>query len=257
MLPEYVGNIRGQFLEQSFYSRALEAETDYYIYLPAEYDQVTRAYPVLYLLHGASGDAAEWPVYGFIDMLDQGIAAREIEPFIVVLPQGQFGYWINHAGGGPRWGDYLTEDIIRHVDSTYRTLRRPQRRAIGGLSMGGAGALVQAFQHPDVFGVLGAHGPALREDNRQVPFLGRGAEFAARDPISLAKTAPELDKLVIMLDTGEEEPGTSARGCCTAFCRRRASMPTSLPRPGGHDMDYWSSHAPEYLRFYSQALYAR
>src|SRR5581483_411297 len=149
---------------------ALGREMPYYLYFPPDYDTSGRSYPVLYLLHGASGDAAEWPVYGFIDMLDQAILAHDVEPFLVVLPQGDFGYWMNHAEGGYRWGDYVTRDLVGHIDGTYRTLRRPRRRAIGGLSMGGTGALVQAFTHPEVFGIVGANGPALRADNTEVPF---------------------------------------------------------------------------------------
>jgi enterochelin esterase-like enzyme len=224
------------------------------MYFPPDYDTSGRSYPVLYLLHGASGDAAEWPVYGFIDMLDQAIGAKDAEPFLVVLPQGEFGYWINHAEGGYRWGDYVTRDLVQHIDGTYRTLRRPYRRAIGGLSMGGAGALVQAFTYPQVFGIVGAHGPALREDNSQVPFLGTGPDFAARDPISLARTRPNLEQLQIMLDTGEEDPWYQQTIRLHGTLLERGIEHEFHIWPGGHDQDYWSSHTPEYLRFYSTAL---
>lgn len=256
-LPEYVGAIYGRFTEQWFFSRSLEREMPYYLYLPPDYDDAGRSYPVVYLLHGASGDFAEWPVYGFIDELDRSIAAREIEPFIVVLPQGDFGYWINHAEGGYRWGDYVSRDLVGHVDGTYRTLRRPHRRAIGGLSMGATGALVQAFTDPGIFGVVGAHAPALREDNSQVDFLGQGAEFAARDPISLARTAPGLDTLKIFLDTGEEDPWLDRVLLLHDILLERGIDHEFRLWPGGHDMEYWSSHIPEYLRFYSVALSRR
>jgi enterochelin esterase-like enzyme len=253
-LPEYVGPIRGRFVEQWFYSRALEREMSYYVYFPPDNDEAGRSYPVLYLLHGASGDAAEWPVYGFIDMLDQALLARDLDPFLVVLPQGEFGYWINHAGGGYRWGDYVRRDLVNHIDGTYRTLRRPARRAIGGLSMGGAGALVQAFNYPNVFGVVGAHGPALREDNSIVEFLGTGREFAERDPLSLAATAPGLEQLQILLDTGEEDPWYERVIALHDILLGRGIEHEFHIYPGGHDMDYWIAHTPEYLRFYSYAL---
>jgi enterochelin esterase-like enzyme len=254
VLPEYVGPIRGRFVEQWFFSRALGREMPYYIYFPPDYDESGRSYPVLYLLHGASGDAAEWPAYGFIDMLDQSIFAREIEPFMVVLPQGEFGYWMNHAEGGYRWGDYLTQDVVGHVDSTFRTLRRPYRRAVGGLSMGGTGALVQAFTLPQVFGVVGAHAPALRENNSEVDFLGTGEEFAAHDPVSLARTAPGLDPLQIYLDTGEEDPWFERVVLLHDILVGRDVEHEFQVGPGGHNQEYWASHTPTYLRFYSYAL---
>jgi enterochelin esterase-like enzyme len=256
-LPEYVGAIHGRFVEQWFFSRALGREMPYYLYLPPDYDDSGRGYPVLYLLHGASGDAAEWPVYGFIDILDRSIQANEIEPFIVVLPQGDFGYWVNHAEGGYRWGDYVTHDLVAQVDSTFRTLRRPWRRAIGGLSMGGYGALVQAFRNPEVFGTVGAHSPSLREDNSVVEFLGQGAEFAERDPVSLARTAPNLDQLQIWIDIGEEDPWYPR-----ALLLHSTLLERGIPHewnvwPGDHDMDYWTAHIPDYLHYYSHALTRR
>jgi enterochelin esterase-like enzyme len=256
-LPEYVGPIRGRFVEQWFFSRALNREMPYYLYFPPDYDEAGRSYPVLYLLHGASGDFAEWPVYGLIDMLDRSIEAREIEPFMLVLPQGEFGYWLNHVDEGPRWGDYVTRDLVQHIDGTYRTLRRPHRRGIGGLSMGATGALVQAFTHPQVFGVVGAHGPALRENNDVVHFLGVGAEFAARDPVSLARRASGLDQLQIFLDTGEEDPWYEQTVRLHEILLARGIEHEWHVWPGGHDQDYWSTHTPEYLRFYSHALTRR
>jgi enterochelin esterase-like enzyme len=254
VLPEYVGPIRGRFVDQVFYSRALNRDMSYFVYLPSDYDEAGRGYPVLYLLHGASGSAEEWPAYGVVDALDRAITGHEVEPYIVVLPEGEWGYWVNHADGGERWGDYLTRDLVTHVDTTYRTLRRPYRRAVGGLSMGGSGALVQAFTHPDVFGVVGAHSPSLREDNAVVPILGEGAEFAARDPLSLAYTASGLDRFQIWLDAGEEDPWyPRVVELHEALATRGIDHELRL-WPGEHDGDYWISHIPDYLRFYSHAL---
>jgi enterochelin esterase-like enzyme len=254
VLPEYVGPIRGRLVDQVFYSRALNRDMSYFVYLPPDYDEAGRSYPVLYLLHGASGSAEEWPAYGFVDALDRAIAAREIEPFAVVMPEGEWGYWINHADNGERWGDYLTRDLVTHVDTTYRTLRRPYRRAVGGLSMGGSGALVQSFTHPEVFGIVGANSPALRENNEVIPILGEGAEFAARDPVSLASTAPGLEQLQIWIDIGEEDPWYSR-----ALELHEALVARGIDHefhvwPGGHDGEYWTSHIPDYLRYYSYAL---
>jgi len=224
------------------------------VYLPPDYDAAGRSYPVLYLLHGASGSAEEWPAYGVVDALDRAITAREVEPYLMVLPEGEWGYWINHADNGERWGDYLTRDLVTHVDTTYRTLRRPYRRAVGGLSMGGSGALVQAFNHPDVFGVVGAHSPSLREDNEVVPILGEGAEFAARDPLSLARTAPGLDHAQIWLDAGEDDPWQPRVVELHETLTAQGIEHEVHLWPGEHDGDYWMTHIPDYLRFYSYAL---
>lgn len=253
-LPEWVGPLRGRFMEQSFYSRSLQREMPYYVYLPPDYDDASRAYPVLYLLHGASGDFAEWPAIGWVDTVDRAIQAHEAEPFITVIPQGDFGYWLNHSENGARWGDYITFDLVAHVDGTYRTLRRPHRRAIGGLSMGGTGGLVQSFRHPEVFNIVGAHSPSMRENNDVVFFLGEGEEFRERDPISLARTTPGLDRLQLWIDIGDEDPWLERAVLLHDILGERGFDHGFVVWPGGHDGEYWVAHIPDYVRFYSAAL---
>jgi enterochelin esterase-like enzyme len=252
-----VGAIRGRFLEQSFYSRALGRTMPYFVYLPPDYEDAGRGYPVLYLLHGASGVFEEWPAVGIVDALDRAILSREMEPFILVLPQGDFGYWLNHAWGGPSWGDYVTIDLVAHVDGTYRTLRRPHRRAIGGLSIGGTGALVQAFNHPQVFGVVGAHLPVLRPDNEEVSFLGEDELFAERDPVSLARQQPGLQQLQIWIDGAEEDFWTGRLAYLHLALRARGIEHEWNIWPGDHELEYITTHVPDYLRFYSHALSRR
>jgi enterochelin esterase-like enzyme len=253
-LPEYVGPIRGRFLEHWFDSAALDRSMRYFVYLPPGYETSSRQYPVLYLLHGASGEAEEWAAYGFLNRLDEGILTRQLNPFITVLPEGEFGYWLNHADEGPRWGDYLTHDVVADVDASYRTLRHAAGRAVGGLSMGGAGGLVQAFTHPATFGAVGAHSPSLREDNSVVDFLGEGIEFDHRDPVALAATKSGLDRLRIWLDVGQADH---------FFPRAQALHGALLERgvphewhvfPGEHYDGYWVEHTPDYLSFYSRTL---
>lgn len=253
-LPEYVGPIRGRFLERWFESAALDRSMRYFVYLPPGYDASSRTYPVLYLLHGASGEAEEWAAYGFLDRLDAGILAGTLNPFIVVLPEGEFGYWINHAEEGARWGDYLTRDVVADVDASYRTVLAAAGRAVGGLSMGGAGGLVQAFTYPSIFGVVGAHSPSLREDNAVVPFLGEGAEFAERDPVSLARTQGALDGLRIWLDVGEADPFYPRALALHGTLQERGVAHEWRVFPGEHFDGYWIEHTPDYLSFYSRAL---
>ena len=69
---------------------------------------------------------------GVRDALDEALAAGDIPPSIFVFPEGLQGYWINHADGGPRWADYVAQDVVAHVDKIWSTEARPERRAIGG-----------------------------------------------------------------------------------------------------------------------------
>jgi enterochelin esterase-like enzyme len=249
----YVGATEGTFREQWFFSPALDLDMPYYVYLPPGYGSASRRYPVLYMLHGGSQDRDEWPAYGLIDSVDRLTVDREIRPMIVVVPQGDYSYWVNHINDGPRWGDYTAQDLVRHIDATFRTLPDGSHRAIGGLSMGGHGALQLAFNYPGVFGVVGAHGPALYPDDGSQPILGTGAEFAQRDPVLLATyyEGPHFD---LLLDIGEDDPFAERAIELHEVLVERGFDHRWLLQPGGHDFEYWERNLPMYLRFYDEAL---
>ena len=251
----YVGAISGTFREVSFYSPALDRDMTYYIYLPPGYGSEGRRYPVLYMLHGGGGSKDEWAAYGLVDDVDRSIESKDMKPLIVVMPQGDLSYWVNWVDGGPRWGDYVARDVRRQVDATFRTLPDASHRAIGGLSMGGAGALQLAFTHPDVFHVVGAHSPSLHlDDGTFAGIYGTGEDFAQREPIDLAATAPGIESLKIWIDTGEEDPWLErARMLHDNLVERGIAHNWSV-LPGGHDGDYWTENLPAYLRFYDSVL---
>jgi len=248
----YIRPLSGSFRELEFTSEALGGTVQYFIYLPPGYRDDDRRYPVLYLLHGGSGDKEEWVAYGAIDAVDRLITAREIRPLIVVLPWGDWGYWMNQIDG-LAWGDYASRDLVHHIDSAFRTLPDPAHRAIGGLSMGGAGALQLAFNHPEVFGGAGAHSPSLREEG-DLPFMGTGEEYARRDPIHLAGAAPGIDQVRIWIDIGEDDPWRERAELLHRALEERGIAHAWHLLPGGHEGEYWQRNLVDYLRFYDQAL---
>jgi enterochelin esterase-like enzyme/uncharacterized membrane protein len=249
----YVGPIRGTLRNLKFFSPALNGDMPYYIYLPPGYETEDRRYPVLYMLHGNSGSYEEWLAYGLVDVADRMIATRQILPLIIVLPQGDYSYWVNWPDEGPRYGNYLTVDLVRHITSTYRVLPGARSRAVGGLSMGGTGALINAFRFPNAWGVVGAHSPGLPEDGER-DMLGEGADYRERDPITLAATAPGIENLDIWIDIGDQDSWLPRTEQLHEVLEARGVDHQFNVFPGGHDGDYWSSHIPDYLRFYDQAL---
>ena len=254
-LDRYRTNLRGTLTEKWFYSAELDAVMPYIIYFPPDYATAERRYPVLYMLHGRGGHREEWLAYGFIDIADQEIRTGHTPPMIIVLPQGDTWYWANHAGDDVLWGEYIDRDIVSEIDANYRTIRASSARAIGGLSMGGWGALQHAFLHPDVFSVVGAHSPALRmPDDPSIDFLGSGAERARKDPMALAQTLPGLSSLRIWLDTAQNDPWEKRAEELHQILSDRGIDHIWQVYAGAHDDKYWREHAVDYVRFYGDAL---
>lgn len=128
------------------------------VLLPEGYgEQPERRWPVLYLLHGVEDDSSTWL------SPSSGDALRRLAnvPAIVVLPEGGRSYWVDHWLGGERrganWQRYLLEEVVPQIESRYRIQPGRQSHAIGGLSMGGYGALLAGAALPSYFGTVLAY----------------------------------------------------------------------------------------------------
>ena len=243
-------------LRSTFWSPALAREMPYEIYLPQGYDSGTTArYPVLYMLHGLGGNQADWEKDGLFTAATKLIAAGEIPPMIIVTPAGESGYWIDQADNGPRYGTYVSQDLVSLIDHDYRTLAGRTTRAIGGMSMGGHGALQLALNNPGEFGIVGAHSVALRGKDQAFSFFGDTAYFQSHDPVSLVQKQPALARqLTLSIDIGRSDEWSTA---ATQFHNQLVALNvqhTWSSTDGGHDSAYWSSHVTDYLRFYGTAF---
>jgi enterochelin esterase-like enzyme len=246
----------GVSLDRSFYSTALGRTMPYRIYLPPSYDGAEKTgqrFPVIYLLHGLSGRYDEWSGYGVEEVANQLYTDGKLADVIIVMPQGGLGYWMNQDGG-TLWADYVARDLVAHVDATYRTLPRREARAIGGLSMGGHGALQLALNYPEVFGVAGAHSPSLRGADSAPAYFGGEAGFARRDPISLVRQSQVANPPLIWIDVGQDDFWRSAAETLHQALLERGWAHEWRVYAGEHDGWYWGDHLWEYLPFYNAAF---
>ena len=149
------------------------------IYLPPDYDRnATSRYPVLYLLHGYTLDEGSWLEAGNIDnVTDALIANGTIKPLIIVMPNGNNRYggsWYVNSTVTGNWEDFIAHDLVSYVDNHYRTIARPESRAIAGHSMGGFGTLYIATKHPETYRVVYAMNPypleLVETDTSTLPF---------------------------------------------------------------------------------------
>jgi S-formylglutathione hydrolase FrmB len=236
----------------TFFSQALGRTMPYFAYLPQGYDSApSTRYPVLYMLHGSGGSNAEWRTYGLFTAADHLIGQGTITPLVIVLPQGDQSFWMDHADGGPQWGTYTARDVVTEIDQHHHTMPGRDGRAIGGLSMGADGALQLAMNYPEVFSVVGAHSPALRTYVQWPSFFGDLAYANAHDPAYLVRTRPDVARrLSLDIDIGTQD--TLWRPSAEAF--HQQLLTEGIPHewqgewPGGHSGEYWSAHTEEYLR---------
>jgi enterochelin esterase-like enzyme len=237
-------------------STALGVEMPYRVVLPPNYwarEQQGRRYPVVYLLHGRGARYTEWWDYDLEKRLNELFAGDPQRHAIFVLPQGSTGYWANQQNG-TRWGDYVAKDLVAHVDATYRTVATRPARAIGGLSMGGHGALQLALNFPDTFGVVGVRGPSLHTRETVPGFFGGAATFHLYDPITLLKDRPPAQPLAVWLDVGDQDPWRSLIERLYEEIKVKAWYLEWHVYPGAHTNAYWNDNVPEFYGFFQRAF---
>ena len=146
------------------------------VYTPAGYETSKAKYPVLYVLHGIGGDEDAWVTQGrATQILDNLIARGEAKPMIVVFTNGNISEEaapLENSTGYTRptmslpqtmEGTFETAfpEIVKFIDSRYRTIAKKQSRAICGLSMGGFHTLNISLNYPDMFNYSGMFSAAI------------------------------------------------------------------------------------------------
>lgn len=261
----------GHVVSGTLVSRALHgARRPYDVYLPPGYDQPRfryERYPVLYLLHGAPGEAHDWVWGGKINVVaDRLISACRIMPLIIMMPDGNGGLerdtqYVNRWNGQENDATYIVRDVVRFVDRHFRTLANPRFRAIMGNSEGGYGAVNLTVQYPAVFHMAVALTGYFRADPREVmfgdhPFGHDRRVLHANSPILRVSTLPAAvrQRLHILLYDGSNDdqyaPGTRAfvrvlaRSGVPHYWDSRPTEPLSLAY---HTWIYWRESARDAL----------
>jgi putative tributyrin esterase len=205
----------------TFSSAALNQQRAFNLILPLDYNTSTSRYPVLYLLHGYSGNNTDWTQQ---TNLSQYAARYRL---IIVMPDGSNGWYVNSATDPKqKFGDYIIKDLIPYVEAHYRTIPLRRARAIAGLSMGGYGATFLGLKHADMFCAIGSFSGAIGVAHGELPppaakiteqmrktfaeiqshFGPAGSESAKeRDPFEIVRKVPAAEMPVLYFAEGGED----------------------------------------------------
>jgi len=252
-------------------SKILPDKVKFCVYLPPDYENSSRRYPVVYLLHGYSDKEWAWVQFGEVQMsADQGIEAGEIPPMIIVMPDGKVTFYVNDYSGVDRWEDMFIKEFIPFIDANYRTRTEKEFRGISGLSMGGYGSLMFSMRYPDVFVACAAFSAAVWEDEELIgsgdslqydgffstifgPLVNGDLPVFFRDhhPLDLAKNRPveELKKVRYYIDCGDDDFLINGNMALHKVMKQRQIPHEFRVRDGNHSWPYWRSGITEGLKF--------
>ena len=227
------------------YSASMKKQIKAVVVTPDNY-ATTRELPVVYLLHGYSGNYADWVLKakGFEK-------AADLYNLIIVCPDGGYSswYWDSPVDETYKYETYISKELVQWIDSKYKTIKSPPARGITGLSMGGHGALYLAFKHQDVFGAAGSMsgGVDIRPfpDNWEMSKrLGVYSEIPGNWEKNTVVNMLYLIKpksLALIIDCGIDDFFYRVNEHLHESLLSRNIAHDFISRPGAHNWEYWSN----------------
>jgi predicted esterase len=200
--------------------------------------------PLLVFLHGYGGTPSDTLSPAFV------LALRRLgdRAPVVLLPEGDTGWWHDREEGP--WGSYVLHEAI--PAALARSGADGDRIAIGGISMGGFGALDFGRIQPKRFCAVGGHSPAVFESDSDAFGFDGPADFARHDLLSIARTrSPYVSP--VWIDVGNRDALRPAASKLAGELRHDGADVTFHVWPGSHEGRYWDTHFADYLRFYADA----
>jgi S-formylglutathione hydrolase FrmB len=257
-------------------SHILSRSVPYCVILPPGYAQdANRRYPVLYYFHGLGDSEQMFVRSGGFSLIQDAWDRHQLGDFIIVSPAGYSSFFMNSHDARFRYDDFFLQEFMPWIENRYRIAAGRASRGIGGISMGGYGAIRMAFLHPQLFGSVSAHSAALMERLppvavNDVPQAGRlrilGDVFGSppdrsfwdrNNPLNIARAA-DLAGMKIYFDCGSQDDygfEAGAQALHNLLVGRHITHEFHL-YPGGHNWSYFAEHLPDSLRVHSSAFHA-
>jgi len=242
----------------NWFSRVLGMDTQTCILFPEVGEP---PYPVYYLLHGRANCASSWLRR---TRLEDYAASM---PMIIVMPGGYRSFYTDHEDGFA-YAQYAGVELPQRIEAMLPA--DPLRCAVGGLSMGGYGALRIGLGWPEKFTSINSHSGALEwgwlsprqlddiyakppeefsEIRRMFGDNPRGSEHDLHALALRAKRAGKLPK--ILIDCGEEDILIDENRAFTKFLNEENIPHIYREFPGEHNWEYWDLHVREALEFHA------
>ena len=269
-------------IETHFFSTSLCFGTDLNVFIPTpnvdelmekdgyQYYHQSAKFQVLYLLHGGYGDYTDWMRLTSIERYAQA------HKLAVIMPSASNSFYQDMAYGSD-YLSYIADELPRFCRKMFPISTRRENTFVGGLSMGGYGALRVALEKPEDFSCAFSISGAL-DVASSVKVVGTEDRPAPVNPYTGERKGP-IDPVTVF-GSGEVE-GSDAD--LYALTQKRRAEGRPLPRlfqsvgtedfiypgnvtahkklaelgldvtyeehPGAHTWEYWDTHVQRALNW--------
>ncbi len=244
---------------ETYDSQVMGASRTYGVSLPPGYEQnPKKSYPVIFLLHGGHGNPTDWFIQNkgqALKTVEQLYTTGKLPPSIIITPDGN-----DKRGSSPyRDPEYIDgpngkvstavgDELVKVVQSRYRTLTNPDFWAIGGLSSGGWGAVNVGLHNLNNFSILFSHSGYFHDKSGP-----------ANSPITYIKIIPlqAQKRLRIYLDSGTADTEEIHEAEQFAKVLNQLKIYNLFRQfPGSHTWQYWREHLADSLTFVGEQFRA-
>lgn len=257
-------------LNCEYFSLALRKFVSFIAVLPTERppapDQppcyTSGPYPTLYLLHGFSGSRSDW----LLNTRLCELAARR--GLAVVMPDGGNSFYLDIEESLEYCGEFVGRELVEATRRMFPLSHRREDTALGGLSMGGYGAVRNGLKYAETFGTILSYSAALianevanmreGEGNFMAPYayyrhaFGEPKQLLQSDknPAFLAQECLKKGAVPrLFLACGSEDFLYAPNEEFHAYLERIGYPHEWWVRPGAHDFDFWNAALPASLDF--------
>lgn len=226
------------------------------VIVPDNYKKSKNRFPVVYMLHGYSGNYASWAK----DFKEVGKQVDQYG-FIAIGVDGNFSSWYFDSPIDPsfKYETYVVNELVPFIDKNYKTNSSKEARAITGLSMGGHGALYLSFKHQDVFGAAGSMSGGV--DFRPFPenwdikkrlgsitdYPENWNKYTVTNMLDLVKD----NHLKLIIDCGVDDFFMEVNRELHQKMLALKINHDYIERPGKHNMEYWENSLKFQLLFFN------
>lgn len=148
------------YFDVSFFSQELNRMVRCSVMLPTDQGAFLESekklpFKTFYLLHGMTGSADSW--FGAESLWN----IASIYNMAIIMPSGENSFYCDSALTGGNYGTFVSKELVEFTRSSFPLSNKREDTFIGGLSMGGFGAIVNGLRHPETFGYITAFSAAL------------------------------------------------------------------------------------------------
>ena len=216
----------------------------------------TKSCPVIYLLHGYSGNARSW-----LDIKPNLPEIADEKGVFFVCPDGEnTWYWNSPMNSDVHYETFISDELVKYVDFNYHTVAKREGRAIMGLSMGGHGAMWNAIRHSDVFSAAGSTSggvdirpfPKNWEMSKQIGEKEKYPEnWENYTVINLVSTLKK-GQIAMIIDCGEDDFFLEVNKNYHEALLKQGIEHDFITRPGSHNSVYWNNSIDYQILFFQK-----